>query len=118
MRRKPTLLQLAVGTFIHKVPYSDAKKCMSLIEGYGLDISYTELCAHHLAGGRMVSWIDGLVYAAENGLKIGKDNAAARDLVESYGDRRSLRQHLRQFHGQGITDFISTPLSMENIKRK
>ena len=118
MRQKPTILQLAVGTFIHKVPYSDVKKCMTLIEGYGFDITYTELCAHHLAGGRIVSWIDGLVYAAENGLTIGKENAAARDLVESYGDKKSLRQHLKEFHEHGIRDFIRTPLSMEHIKQE
>jgi hypothetical protein len=117
VRNKPSILQLAVGTLIHKVPYSDTKRCMSLIDGYGFDITYTELCSHHLAGGRIGSWIDGMIYAVEAGLKIGKENAAARDLLEAYGSKKSLRQHLKELHEYGIKDFTNAPLSMEQIKQ-
>ena len=117
MNRRPSLLQLAVGTLIHKVPYGESRRCLDLIEGHGLSITYTELSAHHLAGGRMFSWIEGVVYAQERGVKMNPQNGAARDLVEAHTSRRTLREHIQGFEAVGVRDLDSAPLKVEQLKK-
>jgi len=116
MTSRPSFLQLLVGTLLHKIPYRESRRNLDLIERHGLSVTYTELSAHHLAGGRITSWIEGLVYAKERGLKMSRENGAARDLTEIYTTQRSLREHIRKFEALGVRDLDSAPLNPELVK--
>lgn len=117
MSRRPSLLQLLVGVCVHKVPYGESRRCLDLIEGHGLSITYTDLSAHYLAGGRMTSWIEGLVYAQRKGIKMSSANGAARDLAEAYTSKVQLREHIRAFEALGVRDLDSAPLNVAQLKR-
>jgi uncharacterized protein YqfA (UPF0365 family) len=116
MNRRPSVFQLLVGTLIHKVPYFETRRCLQRIEGHGLPLSYTELAAHHLAGGRITSLVEGLIYAQERGIKISVTSAAARDLVEAYGSKTALSEHIRVFESRGVRDLDSAPLNVAQLK--
>jgi uncharacterized protein YqfA (UPF0365 family) len=78
-----------------------------------LPVTYHQLAAHHLAGGRNEMLIDALVYAQENGIKITTMNAMARDLYSAYGKKVSLVDHIRSLEAAGFRDLNSAPLELK-----
>jgi hypothetical protein len=112
----PSLLPLLINTLLHKVPFLETRRCLELIEVHALPLSYTDLAAHHLAGGRITSFVGGLIYAQERGLRISVANAAARDLIESYGSKIILADHIRCFEVLGIRDLDSAPLDVTKVE--
>lgn len=110
MRSQPSILQLLIGTFIHRVPFREAKRCLQRVESYSLPLSYTDLAAHHLAGGRISSLVDGMIYARENGIKMSTTNAQARDLVAAQTTKLSLTEHIHAFEAIGVRDLDSAYL--------
>jgi len=116
MDARPSLFQLFVGTVIYKMPYRESRRCLDLIANHGLPVTYLELSAHHLAGGRIGSWIEGLIYAQNHGIKMSVTNAAARDLIEVYGSKLTLLNHIQAFERLGVKDLDSAPLDLDKIK--
>jgi hypothetical protein len=104
---------LWLSSLVIRVPYFAIRKCVRRAEAYGLPVTYHQLAAHHLAGGRNEMIIDALVYAQESGIKITTMNAMARDLYSAYGKKVSLVDHIRSLEAAGFRDLNSAPLELK-----
>lgn len=108
--------RLFVGAMLMNVPFFKSSACLRRIKAYGLPITYNQLAAHHLAGGRISSWVEGLIYAQEHGIKLDRDNAAARDLLAAHGSGITLVEHLQILEKAGIRDAFRAPL--DSLEKK
>jgi uncharacterized protein YqfA (UPF0365 family) len=116
MNERPSLLRLLVGAAVYKVPFFEARRCLARIDSHGLPLGYRELADHHLAGGRITSLVEGLIYAQARGLQMAVPNAAARDLVAAYTTKVSLTDHLRAFEAAGVRNLDGAPLNAALLK--
>jgi hypothetical protein len=106
-------LMLWLISLVIKVPHFAIRKCVRRAEAKGLPLTYQQLSAHYLAGGRNELLVDALVYAQENGIKITTMNAMARDLYTAHGSKVSLVDHIRSFEAAGFRDLDSAPLELK-----
>jgi uncharacterized protein YqfA (UPF0365 family) len=116
MTKRPSLFQQFVAVAFLKVPLREVRRCLRRIEETGLDISYDALVAHHMAGGRMTSWIEGLIYARENGIELDVTNGAARDLLGAFGSKITLTEHIRLAASKGCRDMRGVPF--DSLQKK
>lgn len=112
MNKRPTLWNWFFALAVAEVPYSALRYNTREIERHGLDVSFDALVAHHLAGGRIVSLVNGLVYARTHGIAMDFKQAATRDLVAAFGSRISLTEHLQTAERAGIRDMARAPLDL------
>ena len=114
--KRPTFWQWFFAITFLKVPALQLRRCQRLVEQYGFDISFDALVAHHMAGGRMLSWIEGLVYARERGISLEMMNGAARDLVATSGSGITLTDHIRVAERAGVRDMQRFPF--DSLQKK
>jgi len=114
--KRPSLFQMFVYVALMKVPFSRLRDCLRRIERHGLDLSHEKLVAHHLAGGRITSLADGLIYAQEHGVKLSTMQAAARDLASKYSSGISLTEHILALERAGYRDLDSAPIDPAHLK--
>ena len=62
-----------------------------------------------MAGGRIDSWIEGLIYARERGIELEVMNAAARDLIAAHGSKITLTKHIRDAERAGFREMSRVP---------
>src|SRR5579859_5825345 len=75
------LYQIFAGQILSKTPFFEARRCLERIKRYQLPLTYDDLRIHHLAGGRITSLVDGMVYAKEHGINLDVRNASAFELL-------------------------------------
>jgi uncharacterized protein YqfA (UPF0365 family) len=109
MRKRPSIWPWFVAVAFLKVPFSRLRRSLALAERHGLEIAFDMLVSHHMAGGRILSWVEGLVYARDNGVALEVMNGAARDLLGTQGSGISLTEHIQLAQRAGITDMRSMP---------
>ena len=109
MKKRPSLWQWFMAVAVFKVSLFQLRGCLRLIDRHGLEVSFDTLVSHHMAGGRISSWIEGLVYARERGIELEVLNGAARDLVGAGGSRITLIEHIRAAEHAGIRDMRRFP---------
>ncbi len=114
--KRPSLFQMFVYVALMKVPFFQLRDCLRRIERHGLDLPHDKLVAHHLAGGRISSLVDGLIYAREHGIKISTMHATARDLASKYGSGISLTEHIQALERAGYRDLDSAPINPAHLK--
>jgi hypothetical protein len=116
MKDRSIFYRLFVGATILKIPFFESNRCLKKIRTHSLPLTYDKLGAHHWAGGRISSWVDGLIYAQEHGIKLDVDNAAARDLIAVQGSRITLPEHIRLLSEAGCRDVFGAPFdSLQKI---
>ena len=118
MRTRPSIWKWFVAVAILKVPFSRLRRSLALAERQGLEITFDMLVSHHMGGGRIQSWVEGLVYARENGVALEVMSGAARDLMGAYGSGISLTEHIQLAQRAGITDMRSMPYDSVQKKTK
>ena len=109
MKDRSIIYRFFVGNRMLKVPFRESNACLEKIRTHLLPLTYDQLAAHHLAGGRISSWVDGLIYASEHGIKLDVDNAAARDLIGAHGSKITLTEHLQILESAGYRDAFKAP---------
>lgn len=109
MKDRSILYRFFIGSRVLKVPFREANRCLKKIGAHRLPLTYDHLAAHHLAGGRISSWVDGLIYAGEHGIKLDINNAAARDLIAVQGSKITLTEHLQILENAGYHDAFKAP---------
>jgi hypothetical protein len=114
--KRLSLFQLFVHVFLMKVPYFQLRDCMRRVEKHGLELPYNTLISHHLAGGRMTSLVDGLIYAHDHGIKLDVLNAAARDLIGAFGSKITLTEHIQIAEHAGYRDMAKVPFDTLQVK--
>ena len=113
MRNRAPLLRVLNGTLLLKIPYFPIRRALILAERYGLELDYDVLASHFLAGGKIDSLIDGLVYAKENGIVLSERAAMARQLFAQVTNGTTLTEHIRSFEALGVRDLSAAPLKTE-----
>ena len=114
--KRPSAFQMFVHLAFLKIPVLRVRECARRAEDHGIALSYETLVSHHLAGGRVVSLVEGLVYAQQRGITISVMNAAARDLVSKFGSGISLTEHIQALERAGLRNLDGAPLDIEKLK--
>jgi uncharacterized protein YqfA (UPF0365 family) len=113
---RPTFIQWIWAFWLWKISPRELRHCLSIIDRHDLSISYDQLVAHKLAGGRITSWVEGLAYARESGIPLDVMNAAARDLLGAFGSKITLTEHIRIAQSRGFRDMQRVPF--DSLQKK
>jgi hypothetical protein len=110
MCQKPSLKQWLLAVLVLRAPWKELRRCVRLVRQHDLGITFDALVAHHLAGGRIDSWVEGLIHASERGIALTPEQGAMRDLVGKLGSGISLTEQVNLAVAAGHRDMKDAPL--------
>jgi len=90
-------------------PVHQISRCLKAAKKYSLEVSAQDLELQHIAGGDLDQFIEGMIFAKSNGMKLDFSAAAARQLAGVEAGF-SLLEQLESMFAKGITDANDEPI--------
>ena len=85
-------------------PFSDVKRAYDKAAAHAVPVEWKDLFTHRMAGGRLDSLVDGMIFAKERNVKMSFVSACASELYARAKFQLCLTDYLKPLIESGIDD--------------